>query len=223
MSYDWIFREMSNLINSPSKEQEFDSDCLNLRNPDADKVIDGLFRNTFLPQIEKAFHNSAFEISKGANYPTLENNASIRLTKQFTLVIDDPGRPFEPGELNKTWFARCDLELSKYDYLFSTDLILLLPVDYEITKIILLMKNPYFKGLPPELTMDDECYSIKFHNGRGASWGLRSRDEAATGICEELRKLQRILTFLNENEFELNTEKNYMKLENLLVSYFDNW
>ena len=30
-------------------------------------------------------------------------------------------------------------------------------------------------------------------------------------------------TFLNDNENELNNERTYLKLENLLVNYFDNW
>jgi len=223
MSYDWVFSEISDLIKSPPKEFNFDSDYLHLRNPNSEKIIDDVFYKNFLPKIEQAFHNSPFKIHKDDDYPDFKNIIRARLVKGFTLVIDDPERPFQLGIVNKIWYSRFEFELSKYDYMFMTDLFLYLPEDYDIKKIIQLLKNPYFKGLPPDLSLDDKYYSLRFHNGKGSGWGLETYDEAANNISKKIIQIQMILKFLNENENELNTDKNFSKLENLLVNYFDNW
>ena len=223
MSYNWVFNEINNLIQSPPKGFNFDPDYLHLINPASEKIIDEIFYNKFLPKIEKSFNNSSFNILKDKDYPLFETKVSVRLVKEFRLVIEDPDRPFRPGEFNKIWFSRFELELSKYDYMFSTDLVIYFPEDFDFSKIIQLLKNPYFEGLPPELSLDDKYYSIKFHNGKGSGWGLKTYDEATTIISKKIVEIQKILKFLNDNENELNNERTYLKLENLLVNYFDNW
>jgi hypothetical protein len=222
MSYDWIFSKINNLIESPPNDYNFDPDYLHLVNPTSEKIIDDMFFKIFLPKIEKSFNNSPFEIFKDDNYPYFNNKICAKLSKDFVLVIDDPKRPFEYGIGNKMWYSRFELVLSKYDYMFTTDLILYLPENYDIKKIIRLMKDPYFVGLPPNLSIDDKSYSLKFCTGKGAGWGLETYDSAANNISDKIIQIQTILKFLNINESELNTEVNFTKLEKLLERYFDN-
>jgi hypothetical protein len=165
-------------------------------------------------------HNSAFEMYKDDNFPRLENKTSNRLAKEFTIIIDDSDRPILPGEVNRTWFCRCELELFADHYMFKRKLCVYFPEDYDITKILRLLRHPYFVGAPPKLSIDDKSYSIQFEKGTGYDLGMGADEDAATGVMKTLIKIQKILKFLNENEFDLDTEKTYMKLENMLVSCF---
>jgi hypothetical protein len=85
------------------------------------------------------------------------------------------------------------------------------------------MKNPYLVGMPPELSINDELYSLKFHTGAGAGWGLESSDIAIENISKKILLMQKILRFINMNENKLNDENIFIKLENLFVNYFENW
>jgi hypothetical protein len=222
MSYEWVYPELNKLLLSPpTKEFTFDPDYLHLGNPNTEKIIDEIFYNIFLPKIENAFVSSLFIIYKGDDYPSFKSKLSSRLIKEFTLVIEDPHRPFQPGKLNKTWYSRFELDLGKYDYRLSTDMHIYFPINYDINKILQLMKNPYFEGSPPELSCDDEYFTLVFHTGEGAGWGLEFYEEAANKIFESVMQMQKILKFLNEND--LSTKNNFSKLENYLVNYFDNW
>jgi hypothetical protein len=221
-SFDWIYPELNKLLLSPPNDSYiFDPDYLHLRNPNAEKIIDEIFYKTFLPEIENAFNNSPFIIYKGENYPGFETKISSRLIKSFTLLIEDPQRPFELGALNKTWYSRFELEIGKNDFMLLTDLHLYFPIDFDINKILQLMRNPYFEGLPPQLSCDDRIFTLEFHKGTGASWGLESYEAAANNISKRIIQMQKILKFMNEND--LSIEKNFTKLENYLVTYFDNW
>ena len=223
MAYDWVFNEVNNLIKSPLKGFNFDEDYLHLRNPESEKIIDVIFFKKFFPKIEKAFQKSNFIIYKDKDYPHFINKISVRLVKHFSIFIDDPKRPIKPGLQNRIWVSRFNLELSKYDYMLSTELILYLPEDFEINKILQLLKNPYFEGLPPDLSIDGNSYAIKFHTGKGAGWGLESYDEAANLVVKKIIHNHKLLNFLNEHEYSLNNEDTFIKLENLLVNHFENW
>ena len=219
MSYDWALKQIKNLNKSTSENEEFDPDYLHLRNPYYDKIIENIFYNEFLPKIENAFSDSLFNIHKESDYPNLKNKISTKLCKKFIFCVDCS----EISRLNRAWHTCFTLELFKRSYIFRTELTIYLPGNYNVNKILQLLKNKHFRGLPPKLQMNDNNYSIQFRDEKGTHWGMESHDEASGKVTKNISQIQNILTFLNNKEKELNKDKNFMKLENLLVNYFENF
>lgn len=223
MSFEWAIKQINDLRKNTPEKENFDPDYLHLRNPYYENLIEDIFFDKFLPKIESAFDNRQFEIHKNNDYPSLDNKFCTKLCKKFVFLIEDPERPFQIGCLNKSWFTRFKLEIFKAHYMFGIELFLYLPEEYDINKIMTLLKNDFFEGNRPDLSVDNDIYSIKFTQGKGAGWGLESYDEASENIYKKLRQIQNILTFLNNNENQLNSEEKFNTLENLLINSFESY
>lgn len=227
MKYDWAVDQLMKLEKEPQTDLEQNFDSVTLVNPESEKKIDDLFKEKFFPPISSLLSNSEFILAQDKNKINGSNYSGfLGFGKEYEIIIDDPQRPFKPGQINKIWFSKFTLLLSQKGYGFSTELRILLDENMD-QKLLRFLKNPYFDGLPPVVSyspgIDKNYYSITFDTGDGISWTWVDYDEAIEIVLEKIKRNFSILSFLNLNENKLDDDIIFQRLENHLVTYFENW
>ena len=227
MKYNWAVDQLMKLEKEPQLDLNQNFDSVTLVKPQAEKQIDDLFQDKFFPPISELFSKSVFQLAQDKD--KIEGkiySGILGFGKEYEIFIVDPQRPYKPGQINKLWFSKFTLLLSKHGFHFSTELRILLDEHLD-DKLLRLLKNPYFDELPPVVSyspgIDISYYSIKFDTGDGISWSWVDYNDAVEIILEKIKRNFSILLFLNENENKLYDDSIFQRLENHLVTYFENW
>jgi len=107
----------------------------------------------------------------------------------------------------------------------SFDFYVYLPATFSLRRILTLLKNPGFSGLPPEMSYGHghpgpDSITISFHHGSGAGWGLESPQTAAGRFDEMLRNNLRIIDSVYALERDFRSVKTFDELtRSLLTAY----
>lgn len=227
MRYDWAVDQLMKLEKEPLKDWAQDHDSIFLVNPTAEKKIDQLFSEKFYPPISDLFLKTGFSLTQSKDKIKGSIYSGMSFGKEYELIVDDPIRPLKAGFITRNWFSRFNLLLCKTSFSFSTQLRIILNDEFQDKKLIKLLRNPYFDGSPPQLTstagLDSNYFTIEFNVGDGFSWSWVNENEAIEIILGKIKRNFSILSFLNENENSLASDKTFQRLENHLVTYFENW
>ncbi len=191
---DWRHRELAKWIDRERGKPSFEDTTVYLANPKVVKEIDALIRRYFWPAIQKGLEGTELEVS-GDALDQLETVEDIKYTaRSLTFLIDDPDRPWNnlPNGQVPPWYCRGNLRCSRLSYMLCFDFLIQLPISFDRKKIIELIGDRRFSGLPPELTVTTDrngqkFYQLAFHSGRGTGFGLKTVRDAATSLAERVR------------------------------------
>ena len=190
---DWRYRELAEWIDSARGEPFSEDRTIFLANPKIVKEIDDLIRRYFWPAIEKGLKGTGLEVLGDALDHVETVDDMKYASRSLTFLIEDPDRPWKNlphGEV-PPWYCRGRLRCSRLSYMLSFDFLIHLPISFSNEKIIELIGERRFSGLPPELTVTTDrdgqkFYQLAFHNGRGAGFGLKTVRDTATSITERV-------------------------------------
>jgi hypothetical protein len=112
--------------------------------------------------------------------------------------------------------------------MLSFDLYIQLPISYSIDKIIGLLGEWRFRGLPPQLDVGEDpmgrkFYNIAFHGGGGAGFGAKTPVDAARSVEKLVRLNIEITKRVDELYKHLGNEVAFERLKKALAEGYENF
>jgi hypothetical protein len=226
----WQYKELRKYLEVHSNDQELTLKAVHLINSEQVKKIDSILIDNLWPAVIKGVGTSGFwlkPLKEGYPKSAIEDENHIYCARSLTFLLEDPNRPLSYGS-DVSWYCRGKITCSVMDYMVSFDLFVYLPVEFSFKKIIRLLKNPKFAGMPPNLSYESSSDNkgilcIAFSKGAGAGWGLHSYEEAANRICEAIKQNIMIAKTLYTLEEDYSNTLIFNKLERSLVQTYENF
>ncbi len=224
---DWRYQELASWIETSKEDPLFDDKTVFLLNPASLKVVDELIKRYFWPAMEKGVKGTGLEVSREAvNY--IETVNAKYVTRSLTFVLEDPQRSLSNlshGEI-PPWYCRGNIKASLLNYMLSFDFLIYLPISFSIEKIIRLIGDDKFAGLPPKLTIGEyprgnPSFDIAFSSGRGAGFGLQNYAEAASSTENRVRHNAKITKCVDELYKDLNNDEVFKELTKALLEEYE--
>lgn len=225
---DWRYKELAKWINRERAKSSFEDRTVFLANPKIAKEIGDLIRRYFWPAIQKGLEGTGLEVL-GDALEQLETVDDMKYTaRSLTFVIDDPDRSLKnlPHRQVPAWYCRGTLRCSRLSYMLSFDFLIHLPISFSKEKIIELIGEPRFSGLPPELTVTSDrnrqkFYQIAFHEGHGADFGLKSPRDVAASINERVKLNVEIAKCVDEVLRDTDSDWAFARLKRALLKGYE--
>jgi hypothetical protein len=225
---DWRYRELAKWIESNRGEPFFAARTTYLANPETIKNIDDLVKKYFWPAIKNAMDGSGLR-AFGDPLDKLETLDDIHyVARSFAFVLEDPKRPLTnlPTGIAPPWYCRGNLKCSLLSYMLSFDFLIDLPISFSLEKILELIGDRRFRGLPPELTVtvdmnEQEFYHLSFHNGHGAGFMLEEPAEAARSIRDRVKINIEIAKCVDSLVRDLASDLAFARLKKALLTGYE--
>jgi len=225
MKDTWQLSELNQFLNKHKQNELFDAESVHLSNPAYQQKIDEIVTNNVWSGVEKGVLDSTIAaiLSKNDNDvpDNIEEEWHTYTAKSLTFMLSDPERPI--GSYRTMWTCRGKVRCSVIDYMISFDFYIYFPSDFDMKKILFLLKNQSFVGMPPELSYEESLdgesiFILKFSKGTGAGGGLLSYAHVAeNNVCNEVQKNLNIIYALNTLEVDFNRDESFDDLFNTLV------
>ena len=230
MKDSWHFAEVQNFLNKHIHDDHIDTKSVYLSNPEYRQKIDNVIANNIWPSIKKSVQESAISaiLSSDDNdvYFNIEEQWHTYTTKTLMFMLSDPERPI--GTRITRWFCRGKIQCSPIDYMISFDFYINFPLSFDMEKILFLLKNPAFAGMPPKLSYeqgieDEGEYSLKFSKGYGAGGGgfFSYIEQAEAHAFNEVQNNLNLIYALNSLEIDFNRNESFDKLCNSLFLAYE--
>lgn len=178
---NWLIRE--------AEKADSKKNLVTLENPDVRDYLDQLLLENFWPVISSCLEESGYDYSPE---PEIDSELSYDLERSLFFTLLDGRRVFFRG----------GLKVSMESWMLESDFYLSLSKDIDSRLVFQILSNSRFAGLPPTLMIDkeraDNFYQVDFHNGNGASWGLRNEDY----IKEKIKKMVNV----NKDMYEFSID-----------------
>ena len=203
-----------------SGDPVFNSKTVFLANPEEKKKLDQIIEAYLWPGVVKALVGTPIRVSESkAGFPAslIRDAEKICTTRSLTFVLEDPDRPFLPGE-SPPWFCRGTIECSMLDYMTAFEFYAHFPMNFDLRRIIGLLGDPMFVGLPPNLSVEprrdgEHMLVVSFAEGSGAGWGLRSYQEAAEELGQKIRKNLEVIEAMYQLEQDYASDRWFQELQ----------
>lgn len=226
----WQYRELRKYLEVHSHDKELALKAVHLIDSNQTKEIDGIMINNLWPAVIKGVGTSGIwlkPLKEGYPKSSIEDENHIYCARALTFLLEDPNRPLTYGS-DVSWYCRGKITCSVMDYMVSFDLFIQFPVDFSFKKILRLLKNPKFVGMPPKLSYErfsdnQGALCVAFSKGAGAGWGLHSYKEAADRICAAIKQNIMIAKTLYVLEEDFNNALAFNDLERFLVQAYENF
>lgn len=197
-----------------------------LDNPDA------VMKKYFLPKIEEITSNSRYIINKvsiidSPVYNTEIMNKNVK-AKRYEFMLEDKENPIAPGEINQPWHCRIRIEINVISYFLNIEYTLLFPEETSLNQLLEIIKNPYFVGLPPNLSFspsadDVGLYKINFFYGSGNGWGLENYVGGANTVKSLISEIFCLNDIFESYLLKGRGKKEFNKLSDQLIKIFQSW
>ena len=226
----WQYKELCKYMDLHSNDRDLVLKAVYLINSEQKKEIDSIIIDNLWPAVIKGVGTSGFwlkPLKKAYPKSAIEDESHIYYARSLTFLLEDPKRPLSYGS-NVSWYCRGKITCSVMDYMVSFDLFVYFPVEFSLRKIIRLLKNPKFAGMPPNLSYENssdnrEIFFVSFSKGTGAGWGLHSYEEAANRICEGIKQNIIIAKTIYDLEKDYKNTLIFNKLERFLVQTYESF
>jgi len=222
-SPSWQRSELKRFLAKNAGDSLLNSKTVFLANREEKRQLDQIIEAYLWRGIVKALVGSSIQVSEAqGGFPAslIRDESKNYTTRSLTFVLEDPDRPFSPGE-GPPWFCRGSIECSMLDYMTSFEFFAHFPMGFDLRKIIELLSDPMFVGYPPNLSVEprgDEAHImvISFSGGSGAGWGLRSYEEAAEELGQKVRKNLEVIEAMYQLERDYTSERWFQELQEAL-------
>ncbi len=227
MGDDWRYRELAKWIEANRGDLLFEDKTTFLANPDTIRQIDEIIKNHFWPAVRRGVKGTGIDVSDDA-LDYIETTNDKYVTRSTTFLLEDPRRPLT----NRTdggmppWYCRGNIKSSLINYMISFDLFIYLPISFNIEKIIRLLGDERFSGLPPELKIGQfpqgkHCFDVSFHSGRGAGFGLENYEQAAQRIEKRVRANTAIVKRVDDLFNDVDSNDAFEELKGALLEEYE--
>ena len=229
MKDSWHFTELKLFLNKHTRDDLIDTESVYLSNPEYRQKIDNVIANNIWPSIKKSVRESAISAILAKDdkdiYYNIEEKWNTYTTKILTFMLSDPERPIGAGSTR--WFCRGKIQCSAIDYMISFDFYIYFPLAFDMKKILFLLKNPAFIGMPPELSYEEGIeaggeFSLKFSKSYGVGGGrlFNYIEQAEAHAFNEVQNNLNLIYALNSLEIDFNRKESFDKLcEALVLAY----
>jgi len=223
----WQCSELQRYLNKRSQDPEVDSKTVFLANPQEKTELDNIILKHLWPSVIRGLGSSGIwtkSLKEGFPKSAIEDENYLYTARSLTFLLEDSRRQIFPmGDV--PWYCRGKIQCSVSDYMLSFDFYVYFPEDFSSKKIIRLLKNPEFAGLPPELSYEQPLsgkgiFSLAFSKGSGAGWGFKSYDEPASRVRQEIHSNIEVIKAVYELERDYKSTKAFNQLERVLVRIF---
>jgi hypothetical protein len=219
----WQISELMLYLKQNAMKPDLNSQTVFLANPAEKFQIDQIIEKYIWPGAIRALAGSSIWIPEGEEgFPSssLKDEAGNHTTRSLTFVLADEERPFIPGETS-LWFCRGNIKCSLQHYIISFDFFLHLPMEFSIGKIIKLLSDPLFCGMPPSLSIelhgeDEHIMVVAFSEGSGADWGFGGFERAGKDLERKLIRNLKVIEAMNRLEQDYKSAKWFRKLQKAL-------
>ena len=219
----WQISELALFLKQNARKPGLNSQTVFLANPAEKFQIDQIIEKYIWPEAVRALSGSSIGISEGEEgFPasSLKDEMANCTTRSLTFVLMDEERPFIPGE-SPPWFCRGNIKCSLQHYIISFEFFLHLPMEFSIGKIIKLLSDPLFCGMPPSLSIepygeDEHIMVVSFSEGSGADWGFGGFERAGKDLERKLIKNLKVIEAMNQLEQDYKSEKWFRELQKAL-------
>jgi hypothetical protein len=224
MKETWHISELRKYLSTHAQNDQLDTKTVFLSNPKQRKEIDDIICTKIWPGVTKGVVDSPVIVTLGKHRDLIDNIIEewhVDTTKSLTFLLSDPERPLGVGS-NIRWYCRGKIQCSVLGYMISFDFYIFFPFTFNLKKILVLLKDDAFKGMPPELSYEyledgEGEFIVKFSKGSGAGWGLRSYKEAEDHAFREVQNNLDIIYALNKLEVDYRNAKSFEKLHGVLI------
>jgi hypothetical protein len=160
--------------------------------------LDETITELMWPQVLRGLEDTYIRIyGEDAILAAIKDKCWPEATRQLTFLLEDPARPIVAGQ-KTIWYVRGNIRCSLLSYMISFDLILYLPMEVNLGRIILLMSDEHLV-IPPTLSIDGDSYSLTFSWGKGG--GHWNKDVAPERlITDSIRKHLKIIEIADQLE-----------------------
>jgi len=224
----WQLQELEKFIKAHSQDALLDSRTVFVSNPEQRDEIDAIIVEQIWPGVVRALRDVPIVATVGTGSTLKEAICEKRheyTTRELVFMLEDPKRPIGPYD-NVPWYCRGKIECSVLNYMIGFDLMVSLPEDFSIPKMLRLLREPMMQGCPPELTYNhrphsDSVYVVSFTKGSGAGWGLGTHDEAREHIFAETRKNIKVIQAVYELEKDYKSTTAFNTLRRAIIDAYE--
>ena len=227
----WQSSELKLFLNKYTENELFDAESVHLSNPEYRQKIDNIIANNIWSGVKRGVSDSTIAAILPKNDKDISENIEEQwhtyTAKSLTFILSDPERPI--GTRNTMWLCRSKIRCSVIDYMISFDFSIYFPSNFDMEKILYLLKSPAFVGMPPELSHEEDIdgegiFILKFSKGTGAGGGLLSYANVAEDeVFNEVQKNLNVIYALNTLEVDFNRDESFVDLyEALVIAYGSN-
>ncbi len=175
---EWQKTELARFLEKNRDAPLLDSKTVLLANPKEKRELERMIKQVFLPTIRETLASTPFRLSDPRDPRfswVVAGGLSGCTSVSYTFVLEDPERPLLPGNV-PPWYCRGTVTCSLMDYMIKFEFFVHLPISFSLPKILRLLGDPMFSGMPPNLTMERGIKETIF------SW-LSARDREPIGEC----------------------------------------
>jgi len=223
----WQYAGLRSFFENHARDEDFNSRTVFLTNPKEKQFLDEIIHKYLWPGVLKGVSTSGIWIKAlEGTFPRsgIEDEMHQHTTRTLTFLLEDPRRQISFGS-DVPWFCRGKIQCSVLDYMISFDLYVYLPEAFSFKKIIRLLKNSEFSGLPPELSFNKSIYGkgifcLAFTTGNGAGWDLHSYQEASSKVKDAIIQNIEVIRAIYALEQDYKSTKNFNKFELALIAAF---
>lgn len=228
MQDTWQILELQKFLKQQAEDELPDAKSVYLSNPKYRREIDAIIVSIW-ESVRRSVQDSAVSATLANEDQNVFNNIEEKwhkyTTRTLTFMLSDPERPM--GAETTKWYCRGNIQCSVIDYMISFDFFIYFPSTIDINKILFLLKNPAFIGMPPELSYEQRIdgegeLSLKFSKGYGAGGGglLTYGEHAETHAFDEVRNNVNVIYALNALEADFNRNESFDNLYTALVAAY---
>jgi len=224
----WQYAELQQYLKKHMRDPDVYSKTVFLANPAEKAELDNIILKHLWPSVIRGLGSSGIwtkSLKKGFPRSAIEDEKYPYTARSLTFLLEDSRRQISAMGDVPSWHCRGKILCSVSDYMLSVDFYVYLPEDFSWRKLLRLLKNPEFAGLPPELSYEKllsgkGIFSLAFKKGSGAGWGLRNHNEAASIIREEIQSNIEVIQAVYELERDYQNTEAFNELEKVLVRNF---
>jgi hypothetical protein len=224
----WAYAELENKLTAktaqananPTELHEFGT--FFLINPALRHEIDGIIHRALWPAVIEGVAGSRIRIYQERKaLSQIRDTRSPELSRELTFLLEDPQRAI--GDSNRPpWYVRGTLEGRPFTYMLKFDLILELPITFDLFALLSLMAHQDLGAMPPTLSVDHETYSVQFSWGRGGPYAA-AEDGPEIFITDAIVSQLEIIDAMEElEEANFENEVLFERLTNSIVAFYGN-
>ncbi len=224
----WQILELRKFLDHHAEDELFDAESIYLSNPKYRQEIDNIIVNIW-EGVKRGVQDSAVSLTLANQdedvFSNIEEKWRKYTTKTLTFLLSDPERPIGYGITR--WYCRGNIQCSVTEYMISFDFYIYFPLTFDVKKILFLLKNPSFIGMPPELSYEQGIdaegeLSLKFSKGYGAGGGglLSYSEQAEAHAFDEVQNNLNVIYALNALEADFNRDESFDHLCEALVTAY---
>ena len=230
MKEQWQHSELNLFIEQHKQDQYFDAKSVHLTNPEFKKKLDDILAKNVWKGITDGVADSTIHATLPKDpkdiYKNIEDEWHPYVSRTLTFLLSDPERPI--GYYSSTWLCRGKVRCSAESFMISFEFNIYFPSDFDMSKILYLLKSQAFTTMPPELSYEEYrdsdgegIYILKFTKGTGSGGGLLNYGNIAEyDVYNEVIKNLDIIYALNTFEIDYNRQESFDRLcQALVIAY----